>query len=188
MSNSGEIDDTYTYTGDDRYQPPSDGIRDPEGRLYLPYLPEPSLKKAINLAIDLRRPLLLEGEPGCGKTRVAGAIAYELARKSLQADQPDPTNPEHWWSFYIWNITSTSRARDGLYTFDAVGRLRDAQLMGTDPTRLKQYLGETETAALKHRLADKKRYREFGALGNALTAKRYRPVMLIDEIDKADSD
>ncbi|MFM7449840.1 MAG: hypothetical protein ACKO24_14750, partial [Leptolyngbyaceae cyanobacterium] len=46
----------------------------------------------------------------------------------------------------------------------------------------------TETAALKHRLADKKRYREFGALGNALTAKRYRPVMLIDEIDKADSD
>ncbi len=178
----------YTYTGDPQYQPPLEGIRDPDGREYHPYLPDPTLAKAINLAIALQRPLLLEGEPGCGKTRVAGALAYELAQKNLHPSKPGPEDKKNWWPFYIWNITSTSRARDGLYTFDAVGRLRDAQLIGSDPERLKKYLGKKETEALESRLSDTKQYRKFGALGNAFQQERYRPVMLIDEIDKADSD
>ncbi|MEO0868555.1 MAG: MoxR family ATPase [Cyanobacteria bacterium J06642_11] len=182
----GQID--YTYTGDDRCQPPSTGLQDPDGREYFPYLPELGLKKALNLAIALQRPLLLEGEPGCGKTRVANALAYELSCKQLGDRTPDPDKPNDWWNFYIWNITSTSRAQDGLYTYDAVGRLRDAQLIGSDPERLKKYLGKTETTALEDRLSDKMRYREFGALGQALRDQTYRPVLLIDEIDKADSD
>ncbi len=178
----------YSYTGDNKYQPSADGLRDPLGREYFPYLPEPGLRKALNLAIALQRPLLLEGEPGCGKTRVASALAFELSCKQLKNKHPKPDKPEDWWNFYIWNITSTSRAQDGLYTFDAVGRLRDAQLIGSAPTQLKQYLGEEETTALESRLSNKTQYREFGALGQALREQTYRPVLLIDEIDKADSD
>lgn len=185
----------YEYTGEEQYQPPSEGVRDPDGREYYPYLPDPALKKAINLAIALQRPLLLEGEPGCGKTRIANALAYELAQKNFLQNSPqDPATPNTpatervWWNFYIWNITSTSRARDGLYLFDAVGRLRDAQLIGSDPQRLEKYLGKTETEALESRLQDKTRYRRFGELGKSLQNQTYRPVMLIDEIDKADSD
>ncbi|MEM9446971.1 MAG: MoxR family ATPase [Cyanobacteria bacterium P01_E01_bin.6] len=184
-----EID--YTYTGD--YRPPfEDGkepLRDHKGREYFPYLPEPGLKKALNLAIALQRPLLLEGEPGCGKTRLAASLVYELTCKQLEGNPPDSkTNAEDWWNFYIWNVTSTSRAQDGLYTFDAVGRLRDAQLMGTDPVRLQQYMGKLEAAALKKRMQDKTKYLDFGPLGLALKDQTHRPVVLIDEIDKADSD
>ena len=112
---------TPKYTGIP--QPPKNGVKDSKGRLYLPYLPSEDLKEAVNLAIALQRPLLLEGEPGCGKTRLAGAVAYEFTqdlRKDQQAQQ-------QWWNYYIWNIKSTDRARDGLYTYDAVARLRDAQ-------------------------------------------------------------
>ncbi|MEP1075177.1 MoxR family ATPase [Leptolyngbya sp. PL-A3] len=191
MTNQTDVD--YTYSGDPKYQPPASGIRDTKGREYFPYLPEPGLRKALNLAITLQRPLLLEGEPGCGKTRVASALAYELACRSWGTRPVDakktkgPKQPKEWWNFYIWNITSTSRAQDGLYTFDAVGRLRDAQLMGTDPARLHQFLGG-DAEALEKRMKDKKEYREFGALGEALREQTYRPVLLIDEIDKADSD
>jgi len=192
MTNQANVD--YSYSGEQKYQPIADGFRDPDGREYFPYLPEPGLKKALNLAIALKRPLLLEGEPGCGKTRVAAALAYELACKNWGTQPADPTKPKSpkqpkdWWKFYIWNITSSSRAQDGLYTFDAVARLRDAQLIGSGPEQLKKYLGEQETDALENRLKDKTKYREFGALGQALQAQTYRPVLLIDEIDKADSD
>lgn len=192
MTNQNSID--YTYTGDEQYRPPADGLPDEQGREYFPYLPEPGLKKALNLAIALQRPLLLEGEPGCGKTRIAGALAYELACKKWGTKAVDPNQPlgaqqpKEWWNFYIWNITSTSRAQDGLYTFDAVGRLRDAQLIGSDPQRLKNYLGEKETKALESRLTNKDQYLDFGALGKALQDQTYRPVVLLDEVDKADSD
>src|SRR5437588_10932127 len=76
-----------------------------------PYLPDKPLIEAVNLAIFLERPLLIKGEPGCGKTRLAEAVANEL-------DLP----------YYAWYIKSTDRARDGLYTYDAVARLRDVLL------------------------------------------------------------
>ena len=96
--------------------------------------------------------------------------------------------PQQWWDYYIWNIKSTTRARDGLYIYDAVARLRDAQLVGTNPQQLKEFIGYTETEQLKKRLHNKKNYREFGALGKALQQHSLRPILLIDEIDKADSD
>ncbi len=181
------MDYDYTYTGEDQYHPPQDGVRDPEGREYFPYFPDPGLKKAVNLAIGLQRPLLLEGEPGCGKTRVAGAIAYELTQKNLCSDRRNDQDHQ-WWNFYSWNVTSTSRARDGLYSFDAVGRLRDAQLIGSDPVHLEQYLGKKEYKDLKIRLSDKTCYLQYGPFGSALKDQSYRPILLIDEIDKADSD
>ena len=75
------------------------------------YLPDDKLKEAVDLAIALGRPLLLQGEPGCGKTRLAYAVAYALGL---------PLETSY--------IKSTSRAQDLLYTYDAVNRLYDAQI------------------------------------------------------------
>ena len=177
----------YSYTATDTYQPPQEGVEDSRGRKYYPYIPSDDLKEAVNLAITLQRPLLLEGEPGCGKTRLAGAIAYELTQKHLQG-QKDESGKQQWWDYRIWNVKSTSRAREGLYFYDAVARLRDAQLMGTDPQRLETFLGKDQTQKLKARLSDRKQYREFGPLGEAIRNTQSRSVVLIDEIDKADSD
>jgi MoxR-like ATPase len=123
-----------------------------------PYLPSDSLKNAVNLAIFLeKRPLLLKGEPGCGKTRLAEAVAYELGL---------PYEP--------WYIKSTTRAKDGLYSYDAVRRLHDAQLtrVGTKS---------------KSKVEDLDNYIKMGALGRAFKNEQ-RAVVLIDEIDKADID
>jgi MoxR-like ATPase len=123
-----------------------------------PYLPSDSLKNAVNLAIFLeKRPLLLKGEPGCGKTRLAEAVAYELGL---------PYEP--------WYIKSTTRAKDGLYSYDAVRRLHDAQLtrVGTKS---------------KSKIEDLDNYIKMGALGRAFKNEQ-RAVVLIDEIDKADID
>jgi MoxR-like ATPase len=177
----------YSYSAADEYQPSREGIKDPQGRVYYPYIPSKDLKEAVNLAIALQRPLLLEGEPGCGKTRLAGAIAYELTQKNLVAGKRKAKS-KAWWDYQIWNVKSSSRARDGLYLYDAVARLRDAQLMGTDPQQLQDYLGEEEKQRLKQRLGDRRSYREFGPLGKALRDTTMRSVVLIDEIDKADSD
>jgi MoxR-like ATPase len=76
------------------------------------YVMTPAKAKIVDLAIQLGRPLLVEGEAGCGKTRLAGAIAEELGL-------PKPTRI---------SVKSTSRAVDLLYRFDALRRLQDSQL------------------------------------------------------------
>ena len=123
-----------------------------------PYLPSPELINAVNLAIFLeKRPLLLKGEPGCGKTRLAQAVAHELGL---------PYEP--------WYIKSTSRARDGLYTYDAVRRLHDTQLVR---------MGEKSQSQVDNL----ENYIKMGPLGRAFDQPQCT-VVLIDEIDKADID
>jgi MoxR-like ATPase len=148
-------DKQLTYTGKVQPQPEE---RDEKGQLLYPYLPSEELIEAVNLAICLERPLLLKGEPGCGKTRLARAVAYEL-RLPYEA----------------WNIKSTSRARDGLYTYDAVGRLRDAQLASAG------------IISKQENLYNPTAYVRWGPLGRAFQNKQ-PTVVLIDEIDKADID
>ncbi len=131
-----------------------------------PYYPDEFLKEAVNLSIGLNRPLLLEGEPGCGKSRLAYSIIYEFSQKY----------PDLNWKFRLWNVQSISKAQDGFYSYDYIGRLQAAQLaklgvknQQTDPNNLIKYL-------------------ELGPLGYAFQEKKYRTVVLIDEIDKADTD
>ncbi|MBD2560314.1 MULTISPECIES: AAA family ATPase [Nostoc] len=145
------------YTG--KIQPQL-GERGANGQLLYPYLPNPELVEAVNLAIYLERPLLLKGEPGCGKTQLASAVAYELGL-NLEA----------------WYVKSTSRAKDGLYNYDAVGRLRDAQLAASGRLTEEQI----------QRIDDPITYVRWGPLGRAFQQEN-RTVALIDEIDKADID
>src|SRR5512138_2073604 len=75
------------------------------------YVATDDLKVAVNAAVKLRRPLLVKGEPGTGKTVLAHEIAEAIGAPLIE-----------------WHIKSTTRAVQGLYEYDAVARLRDGQL------------------------------------------------------------
>ena len=75
------------------------------------YVATDDLKMAVNAAITLERPILVKGEPGTGKTQLAGEVAAALGRPLFE-----------------WHIKSTTKAQQGLYDYDAVARLRDSQL------------------------------------------------------------
>ena len=113
------------------------------------YIATEDLKVAVNAAVTLRRPLLVKGEPGTGKTVLAHEIASAIDAPLIE-----------------WNIKSTTKAQQGLYEYDAVARLRDGQL------------GD-------ERVHDISNYIKKGKLWEAFTSPDL-PVLLIDEIDKAD--
>ncbi|WP_254173854.1 AAA family ATPase [Planktothrix pseudagardhii] len=169
------MNEPLEYTGE-QYQPQPEFNQ--RGKKRYPYRPEPGLIQAVNLAIALERPILLEGEPGCGKTQLAPAIAYEFSQRYLQGTKE--------WPYFSWNIKSTTRAQDGLYTYDAIARLRDAQFLGMN--NLEQYLKENEIKAVIERLNNQESYVKRGELGKSFEIKENRPIVLIDEIDKADID
>jgi MoxR-like ATPase len=75
------------------------------------YVSTPDLMLAVNAAQTLKRPLLIKGEPGTGKTMLAEEVAKSLGMPLLE-----------------WHIKSTTKAQQGLYEYDAVSRLRDSQL------------------------------------------------------------
>jgi MoxR-like ATPase len=133
-----------------------------------PYVAAAALVQAVNLAIYLRRPLLLEGEAGCGKTRLARAIAYELGLP-----------------FYAWYVRSTSKAQEGLYSYDAIRRLHDAQTYQIEQ-RDRSIAAQTDLP-LRNPL-DPRNYLVLGPLGRAFMQTEIPAVVLIDEIDKADID
>ena len=113
------------------------------------YVATDDLKVAVNAAVLLRRPLLVKGEPGTGKTVLAHEIAKAVGAPLIE-----------------WHVKSTTKAQQGLYEYDAVARLRDGQL------------GD-------ERVHDISNYIKKGKLWEAFTAPQL-PVLLIDEIDKAD--
>ena len=113
------------------------------------YVATDDLKVAVNAAVMLRRPLLVKGEPGTGKTVLAHEIAKAVGAPLIE-----------------WTVKSTTKAQQGLYEYDAVARLRDGQL------------GDA-------RVHDIGNYIRRGKLWEAFTNPQ-TPVLLIDEIDKAD--
>ena len=101
------------------------------------------------MAMALEKPLLIKGEPGTGKTMLAKAVANSLSMDLI-----------------IWNIKSTTKAQEGLYTYDTIQRLYDGQF------------GEEG-------VDDIAKYIKLGKLGEAFDRQK-QVVLLIDEIDKAD--
>ncbi len=82
------------------------------------YIATQDLMLAVNAAITLKRPLLIKGEPGTGKTMLAEEVATALGMPLMQ-----------------WHIKSTTKAQQGLYEYDAVSRLRDSQLSDIDDSQ-----------------------------------------------------
>lgn len=113
------------------------------------YIASEELANIVNAAIALGRPLLVRGEPGTGKTLLAMSIAKALNKKLI-----------------VWNIKSTTKAKDGLYVYDTVQRLNDSRFGDKDISNIENYI-------------------KLGELGQAFASDE-QVVLLIDEIDKAD--
>ena len=111
----------------------------------------------VNAALYLRRPLLVTGKPGSGKTSLAYAVAYELKLGEV----------------LYWPITTRTSLKDGLYYYDAIGRLQDAQQQNKNNQDNLKEIGN---------------YIQLGPLGTALLPSNQPRVLLIDEIDKSDID
>ncbi len=160
----------FKGTGEERYKP--------EDMLALP--PAPTWRRAdrrkkergatfqsrpeeielVNAALYLRRPLLVTGKPGNGKTSLAYAISRELGLGEV----------------LYWPITTRATLKDGLYLYDAISRLQDAN--SSRPAN-----GETSD-----RIENIGNYIRLGPLGTALLPAKKPRVLIVDEIDKSDID
>jgi MoxR-like ATPase len=87
------------------------------------YVISDPLKNAVNVSIALGKPLLIRGEPGTGKTRLAHSIAKGLNKR-----------------LFSWNIKSTTKAQEGLYVYDTVQRLNDSRFGDRDVSDIKHYI------------------------------------------------
>jgi MoxR-like ATPase len=76
-----------------------------------PFLPSDEMVVAVNAALYLRRPLLLTGKPGTGKSTLISKVAHELKLGPV----------------IRWPINSRSTVRGGVYEYDAVGRLQSGE-------------------------------------------------------------
>lgn len=135
----------------------------------------PDLVDLVNAALYLRRPILLEGKPGTGKSSLAYAVANELGLGEV----------------LFWPITTRTTPNDGLYRYDAIGRLQDSQqkALKSPVTNPSNETGKSETVEpdlLK--FANIGDYIQLGALGTALLPSDKPRILLIDEIDKSDLD
>ena len=87
------------------------------------YIVSSQLRDVVNVSVALKRPLLVKGEPGTGKTLLAHNIARAMDLELL-----------------VWNIKSSTKAQDGLYVYDTVQRLNDSRFGGGDVSDISQYI------------------------------------------------
>ncbi|MEU8716347.1 MoxR family ATPase [Streptomyces sp. NPDC048663] len=128
----------------------------------------------INAALYLRRPLLVTGSPGAGKSTLAHSVAYELGLGDVLR----------------WSIVSRSALQDGLYHYDAIARLQDVQIaaQGGGTSRPDEAEDGGGAAGAPGAVEAIGSYIRLGPLGTALLPSDTPRVLLIDELDKSDID
>jgi MoxR-like ATPase len=130
-----------------------------QGKTFCISATDTDLIDVVNAAMYLRRPLLITGKPGTGKTSLAYRIAYELQLGAVLS----------------WPITARSTLQEGLYRYDAIARLQDVQIQQTTA-------GEAKTQVS----SDIGQFIQLGSFGTALLPSKRPRVVLIDEFDKSD--
>ncbi|WP_331724237.1 AAA family ATPase (plasmid) [Streptomyces longwoodensis] len=142
--------------------PPWRGAAGPDRVQASTYRPPPGLVDAVNAALHLRRPLLLTGPAGSGKSTVVEQIAAELGLGDVLR----------------WHITSRSTLAEALYRYDALGRIHAHNLRTLDRPAV-------PAATVGDDIGD---FVQLGPLGTALLPGGRPRALLIDEIDKSDLD
>jgi MoxR-like ATPase len=125
------------------------------------FVPSKSEIDAVNAALFLRRPLLVTGKPGVGKSSLARAVARELELGSVL-----------WWP-----ITTRTTLQDGLYRYDALARLQEVSH--------RRHMAPEGAGGDD---GDISKFLRLGPLGTALLPGSRPRVLLVDEIDKGDVD
>ncbi|CAL9585691.1 MoxR family ATPase [Streptomyces sp. enrichment culture] len=136
----------------------------------------------VNAALLLRRPLLITGAPGVGKSTLAYVIARELGLGRVLE----------------WNIVSRTSLRDGLYVHDAMGRaqaiaawqagLRNGAVTDPDPEGAEADVNPTSSLSERQLPPVLGDFITLGPLGTALLPYDRPRVLLVDELDKSDID
>jgi MoxR-like ATPase len=173
---SGSSKERWTALRSDERQDERSRDRGRSFRIHQEASGRSDILSAVNSALALRRPLLVTGNPGSGKTSLAYAIAYEL--------QLGPV--------LLWPITTRSTLQDALYRYDAIARLQDTQF---DKSELELQLlrAKKEDGIYDQSKFDQIKqgrslgeYITLGAVGTAFLPSDLPRVLLIDEIDKSD--
>ncbi|MET9803208.1 AAA family ATPase [Streptomyces sp. NPDC006368] len=136
-----------------------------------PYLIGPAEADVVNAALLLRRPLLVTGQPGTGKSSLAHAIAHELSLGRV----------------LHWPVNSRTTLQDALYRYDAIGRLRETNLR-RDREGPAAGTGRGDRAVAPEESLGIGSYVRLGPLGTALVPSAKPRVLLVDELDKGDVD
>ncbi|MGW5846720.1 AAA family ATPase [Streptomyces sp. NPDC055254] len=146
--------------------------------------PEPEELEAINAALYLRRPLLVTGFPGTGKSTLAHAVAHELKLGRVLR----------------WPVVSRTVLQDGLYRYDALARLQDVQIAASGGAWGGAWAGGAPGEGAPGsgggagpgggpwRAPGIGKYIRLGPLGTALLPTTRPRVLLVDELDKSDID
>ncbi|MEO1148623.1 MAG: MoxR family ATPase [Cyanobacteria bacterium J06638_22] len=134
-------------------------------RLGATFQTPPEAVELVNAALYLRRPLLVTGKPGTGKTSLVYAVAKELDLGEVLR----------------WSITTRTTLKNGLYDYDAIGRLQETQ-------RILQKAQLDGKRVDIDQAVDIGQFLRLGPLGTALLPSKRPRVLLIDEIDKSDID
>lgn len=142
-----------------------ESLDDPAG-----YIAEKGLRDAVNVALALGQPLLLTGEPGTGKTQLAASLAYELGL-------PSPL---------VFNVKTTSGAKDLFYRYDALRHFHDSQFK-KEQIEIEDYISY-EAFGLAVLLSMESQKADQLLPANLRGKGPTRSVVLIDEIDKAPRD
>ncbi|WP_393101024.1 AAA family ATPase [Streptomyces sp. LN325] len=132
------------------------------------YQPPRGLADAVNAALHLRRPLLVTGPAGSGKSTVIEQVAHELDLGHVLR----------------WHITSRSTLSEALYRYDALGRIHSQNLQ-TAVSRSGARSHNRSRGRARDEIAP---FLQLGPLGTALLPAERPRALLIDEIDKSDLD